>query len=716
MRAVIAVLVAAAIALAANGATAAAGEPGAVVGFGGVQRTAAWTPVVVTLPADAPPEAVWHVAAQDPDGQWVRSPPAAPGTDGRLRFRVRLGRPVGGLRIEGAGVAGPAGVVSLPPAIAADEPLYLVIGDLESAERAVRFVAREGAAKPRVIRVSRPADLAASAAGITARDFAAIDVIVACGTVVADADEALGKEVLAAIDGWVEAGGRLVFVAGGSAARIAADSPAMRWLPGPTGMAGRVERLVPLRRSAALETFARAARPLDRAALAGLEVPLLAEAERLDGAVLCFEGRAAADLPLAVRRVRGFGTITWLGLDLDAAAFRSWPGTDTLLVELLGGGAAARAGRAGEAVSATLDLAGQLRAAIDRFPGVAAVPFEIIAALGLCYVAALYPLDWWLTAKTGRPGLAWLSLPVLVAVFTGLAWETARRWKGEVWQSSAAGMVDVDLVGGLVRGTSWAGGWSPDNATLSIAASGEGGLPANDADVAVSWCAASGRGLGGTDAPAPHPALGAADYSSGATLATLARVPIAADSSRLFEADWTARLPAGEAPVGAWLDRDAQAALRGFVESRLPFPLDDCVLVHAGWLYDVGRLAPGGRFEPAASRGPRSLAGALTRRAAMKDRDVSERWDTASTDVPRILEIAGFHAAAGGSGYTAVEAGRLARLDLSPLLDTGRAVLVGRGPPGTAWMIDAVSAAGAPAPVPAADHTAVWRFVLPLEP
>ncbi|NDC53950.1 MAG: hypothetical protein EBZ74_06560 [Planctomycetia bacterium] len=514
--------------------------------------------------------------------------------------------------------------------------------------------------------------------------------------------------MLSAIDGWVRGGGRLVFIAGESAPRAAAPgSPAAAWLPGPTGRPGGVARMVPLRRSAALETFARAARPLDKPLLAGLEVPLLADAARLDGAVLAFEGRAAADLPLVVRSVHGFGTITWLGLDIDRPAFRSWPGTDTLVVELLGGRvAAAEGGRAGETARGTLDLAGQLRTAIDQFPGVAPLPFELLAGLGLLYVACLYPLDWWLTSRGGgRAALAWLTLPLVVAAFSGLAFGAGRRWKGAEWRSTAAGIVDVDAVGGFVRGRSWSGTWSPTNAVLDVAAEPSSALGDTAPDV-----------VGATDAAAPHPALGGADYFYQGGLAALAGASVASDSSRLFEADWTASL-AGESaapPVVAALDRDAQAALRGSIESRLPFALEGCVLVHAGWLYDVGRLAPGGRFEPAAGRGPRSLAGAVTRRAAAKERDVAERWDTASTDVDRILEVAGFHRAAGGSSYTSLEAGRLGRLDLSPVLDTGRAVLVGRGPAGAAWRLRAAGATSAiPPPT---SQTAIWRFVLPLEP
>ena len=693
------------------------------VGIGGVHRTGDWVPIVVAPDGDLPPEAACHVWVEDPDGQWVRSPSATASPASRaLRFRARFGRPAGGVQVEVPDAAGrmQRTLVAIPPALATGESTLLVIGDLEAAERASRLTAREDGRRPRVIRVASPRDLAAGAAGMTARDFDGIDTAVVCGAALDDASDDLSRDCLAALDGWLMGGGKLVFIAGASAARVAAaGSIPAGWLPGPPGQPGRVERLVPLRRFAAIETFGRAARPLDRAALAGLEAPLMADAARLDGAVLAFEGRAAADLPLVVRHVRGFGTVTWLGVDIDRPAFRSWPGTDTLLVELLGDRVAGgEGGRAGESAHGRLDLAGQLRTAIDRFPGVAPVPFEVIAALGLLYIACLYPLDWWLAGRGGsRAAVAWLTLPLLVALFSGLAWGAGRRWKGDAWQSTAAGIVDVDCVTGLVRGSAWSGIWSPRNAALDVATSCAEAIPSATADVAVSWHAAAGRGLGATDAPAPHPALGAADYAYAAALTALDGVPIAADSSRLFEAGWTARPadPGAASPIVSTLDRDAQAALRGAIESRLPFALEGAVLVHAGWLYDVGTLGPGARFEPGAGRGPRSLAGALTPRAAAKDRDVAERWDTSSTDVARILEVAGFHRAAGGSSYTSLEPGRLGRIDLSPVLDTGRAVLVGRGPAGTAWRVQAGDAHALP-PVPAAEQTSVWRFVLPLEP
>jgi hypothetical protein len=100
-------------------------------------------------------------------------------------------------------------------------------------------------------------------------------------------------------------------------------------------------------------------------------------------------------------------------------------------------------------------------------------------------------------------------------------------------------------------------------------------------------------------------------------------------------------------------------------------------------------MEPGDTYDTEAGRGPRSLAAGLTRRTAVGDRDRTERWDAASTDVGRILEVAGLHAAAGAELYTGLTAGRLGRLDLSPLITADRAMLVGTVPDGqlSTWRV-----------------------------
>jgi len=689
-------------------ATAAAADdpdPRIVAGFAGAIRTGSWTPLVVE-PPEGVGEGVIRVQVEDADGQWVEMPPAPRNTgDGgppTARVTARFGRPQARVRMA-AGHDGREFQVLLAPPAPATEAVLLVLGDLPSIDRAARLLAAEDRSRPRI--VAMPDDTLL--AGLGPRDLDGADVIVVCGRAIAGRDAG----VVATIDGWVRRGGRLVLLAGTSAADVARQPVAATWLPGP------IERMVPLRRTAAIETFARSPRPLDKAAVAGLTVPLFAHADALDGVVDVHDGPRPSDLPLVVRRAHGLGTIAWIGIDLDAGAFRTWPGTDAMLVDLVGraAGAAKRAGaggRAGETDRQTLDLAGQLRRAIDLFPGVRPVPFELVSLLGIVIVACLYPLDWWLS-RTAPPARAWLTLPLLALGLTGAAWGMGRRWHGDAWHRSGASVVDIDAVSGLARGTSWAGVWSPVNAAIDVGAAPSAALSVGDAETAISWWADSGRGIGAVDAPVAHPSLATTPYAYGPSLATLVGVPIAASSSRLFEGEWVAALPVRAATSD--LIREAQGTLRGSCAHHLPFPLEQCVLAHAGWLYDVGRLEPGMAFDPAAVRGPRSLAAAITRRTQSKDRDVAVRWDVSATDAGRILEIAGLHGAAGGSGYTSLDAGRLSRLDLSPLLDVDRAVLIGLGPPGTDWQIAARpphAAAGAGGP--ASSPVAVWRIVMPL--
>jgi hypothetical protein len=675
------------------------------VGFAGRFRAGSWTPLVVTAPGAGGGAAgdrltVW---VEDPDGALVRSPPAAlePDGAGRLaaRFSVRSGRPAGRLFVGSD--AATRSACRLPPAIPSTHRILLVVGDLPAARRAARIVRHADAPPLEVVPLG-----ADSAVGAAARDYDSADVIVVCGGAVAGVADA----VLRGIDAWVHRGGRLVLAAGGSAADLqAAGGPAARWLP------GAVDRLVPLRRVGAIETFARTAGLADRAT-PGLRVPVLANRAAVPGTVDVFEGAAATDLPLVVRRAHGLGTVTWAALDLDAEPFRSWSGTDELLARLLGGGQRdVDATRAATADSGPADLAGQLRVALEDFGrepgwnGRGPVPFAIVLGIGLAYVLCLYPLEWWLVSRgrgsaADRPALAWVTAPRLIAGFTAAAWAVAGRWRPPAAVAArAAEVIDVDAASGAIRGTAWAAVWRHDNARVDVQVR----PPDGPAAAAVSWCADAGTGFGAIDATMPHPQLAVADYGYDGALDALAGVPVAAASDRLFEAEWTGAC--GTDVVASTLALDAQGALRGSVSHRLPFALDDCHLAHGGWLYDIGRLAADTPFDPQAGRGPRSLAGALTRRATTGERDVVARWDTADTALERILEIAGFHAAAGGVGYTRLEPGRLGRLDLSAVLAVDRAVLWGTAaavPPEwtTAWRL----------PDEPPGVTRLYRIVIPL--
>lgn len=660
-----------------------------MAGIGGVRRTGAWTPLVVSSSAGLQPGETIHVAVEDPEGQFVRSPPMLVVADAEgkpmARSCVRFGRPSGRVRVERGAAVGtavdPAGEeVRLGEPIASTENVLVIYGELPAAVRAARLLDREQGTRTRVV----PVDLRGPfVEGAAARDYDAADTIVVCGR----AAESLPAEVLAGIDAWVRDGGRLVFIAGGSAPLVAGmTGPVADWLPGP------FERMVPLRRLGAIESHARADGLADRVPAAGLTAPMFAKAATGgEGVVEVAAGEGASSVPLIVRRCLGFGTVTWLGIDIDEESLRGWKGWDTLLFSLLGG--RTRPERVGDTPDGGGDLAGQLRAALDTFSTAGMrvlsrpVPFELIAAIGILYVLCLYPCDWWLVSRSGRPWLSWITLPALLFAFTCGGWALTVWWGGgRPTRAHVAGIVDVDAASGLARGASWAAVFSADNdlldASAAVAAAWGGG------DVAVSWLADAGRGFAGVESTAPHPSLAATDYGYGESLASLDGAGIAAGSSRLFEAEWTAAAPLSV--VASTLHRTPQGTLGGGVAHHMPFVLEECRLLHAGWLYDVGTLRPGDRYDTDAGRGPRSLASAITRRGSIREREVAARWDAASTDVSRILEVAAFHAAAGGTGYTVFGPGRLGRLDLSPALTVDRAVLVGvaaAGERGTAWKI-----------------------------
>jgi hypothetical protein len=704
-----------------------------VVGFGGGYRAGSWTPLVIS-PGDTATAAAGdtvHAWAEDPDGQFVRSPPLtfAANPAGRLvaRASVRIGRPTGQLRIEHLAADGRSTITDmrLPDPLPSTQEVVLVIGDLPAVRRGVRLVPRSDGPPPAVLEPftgtpSSPTHRGGIAAGAQARDYDGLDTIILCGTAVSGLAADGTDDALAGIDAWVHQGGRLILAAGASAESLEqGGGPAAAWLPGP------IERLVPLRRLSAIETFARSSGLGRLPDAPQLRVPLLANRSQLAGRIEAFDGGAATDLPLVVRRSVGFGTITWIGLDLDAEPFRSWPATDTLVVRLLGGRTLDDdAGRGGEPFADTSDLTAQLRRALETLPDVAGgartrpVPFELIIGLGLLYVLCLYPLDWWLSSWSQRHGLGgwlpWLSLPAIAAAFTAAAWGVADRWRPlTTTVGSGIELVDVDAESGLSRGRSWAVVWSPDNATIGVALEPDShppttGVPADPATAAVSWFADTGTGFAGIDAAAPHPMLAATDYRYAATLATLADVPLAAASNRLFEAGWTGQ--GGGHVVTASLSRDAQAALDGEVAHHLPFPLFDCRLAHGGWVYEIGRMAPGETFRPRESRGPRSLSGLLTRRGAVGDRDLASRWNPTTTDLRRILDVGGWHAAAGGTAYTGIDVGPLGRLDLSPLL-ADRAILSGSGPDASPlpWHVTAGQET-----LPVAAAARLYRIVIPL--
>lgn len=693
------------------------------IGLNNVTRAGHWNPVTLHLPKALVESPTRYVAveAMDPDGQWLRSPLVRPvltnNTTWSARLLVKLGNRNTTIRAvvidqeNSDSTASPqeqvikSTTLQIPKPLESSQEILFLLGDLVNAKRVTRLAAREDGSRMLVISqkpetVSIPVSPTFGPAGLM---FDGVDKVIICGNVI---KQGISDEQLLELDAWIRQGGDILFTAGMSLPSALLASPVIKsWLP------GTFDRLIPLRRAAALETYARANRPLARRAIETLQIPIFENSLDIQGVIEASVGIAKTDPPLVVRRAYGFGQITWIGVDLDTQTFRSWSGTDSLLLNLLDIQSSGDSnGRAGEVRRGGLDLAGQLRLAIDHFIGVSVIPFELIALISLLYVGAIYPLDWWIARRSERlRWVTWLALPLIVLGFTGITWSTSKRFKADGWQIHTAGLFDIDQATKTCRASSFAGIWASDNGHFALSVSPAKDTSKDDIRSVASWFAAAGRNIGGPDALSPHTSLAGTPYEYGPAASELQDIPIAAASSQLFEAKWFGRLATH--PIQSTLSRTGQGTLRGTLTSQLQTPLQDCVLMHAGWLYDVGTLHPGKTFDLDAGRGPKSLGAVLTKKRAVKDRNVSARWKSDDRDIIRILEVAGMHRATGGSEYTGLQSGRLEHIDMTHLLVLNRIILIGKGPPATKW-IPQKKAEPKDKGFKDAGNTTLWRIVL----
>jgi hypothetical protein len=508
-----------------------------------------------------------------------------------------------------------------------------------------------------------------------------------------------------ALDQWVRMGGTLILSTGAQAKTVLAESsPFARLAP------GRLKGLVPLYQSTMLEAYVQTSEPLETAAgRFSVEVPQLADA---GGVIEVGAGKALRDLPLVVRTPHGFGQVVWLAFDLEQPPLAHWRGRAQLLEKLWTRSGAKsvdrEAGSAGEVTTLGFDdLAGQLKGALDQFEGVAVMPFWLVAALVVVYIACIGPFDYYLVTRVlRRPEATWITLALTVLAFSVGAYALAYGVKGRQVRLNQVELVDFDVQSRAMRGTAWANLFSPrtESYDLRLATTPMGSSPGESPRELLSWWGLSGRGFGGMNATAGNTPLFTEPYDISPRLDALARVPIAVWSTKAFVGRYWAEVTS---PVEAHLAQDAK--LTGTLESRLDTPLENCVLLYDRWAYPIRRLAPG-RTIDLETVDPQTVDTYLRHMTVQGDRNVTPPYDRSSLDVPRIVEMMSSHALAGGERYTMLAHEYQGFTDLSGLVRVGRAVLVGRTETSVAqWTRD-----GVPLDVDGGRWTYL-RFVFPVE-
>jgi hypothetical protein len=520
--------------------------------------------------------------------------------------------------------------------------------------------------------------------------------------------------LIAALERWVNLGGRLVVFCGRNAPQIiGAGKPLARLVP------GKFEEVVRLPQTRSLENFVESAAPIGKAG-----ANLAIAATRLTDIVGHVEvhGRGN-DLPIVVRAPRGFGELVFVGLDLDQPPLADWPARNAFWHALLHPYlSTAEQNNQPQRLSSLgySDLSGALRQELGRtFASVTTIAFPIVAALIMAYLVLIGPLDYLLVHKLlGRPMLGWVSFP-LVVLLTCCGAEGLSRWtKGTQSHVNQAEVVDFDADTSSARATNWSALYNPraERHDLMLAAKLPGGQAAESADTLLSWNGLAGSGLGGMHAGGTALDITRAGYRFAPQLNALEGVPVLSASTKSFMARWTA---AARAPASAELKLDENGLLLGTVKNESGARLVDACLLCGQWGYRLGDLALGQQIKVSSELNPIHAKTLLSRRvrrssAAEANGAAHEVFVPDQATADELLEVMMFYKVLGGEGFAALQFRYQSYCDLSRLLDLGRAILVASGEGTGSQLVDRDSGAA----LAASDDpsTVVYRVVFPVAP
>lgn len=689
------------------------------VGFAGEYKTGAWTPVRITV-EDAPASTASDLVltTSDDEGVPCRFRNEQPeirrlAEGGRRTFEgyVCFGRrpihldlelTVGDTTLRERWRPKPSDV------IASTQQWVLVVGSRPLANTrqrsfvsAARLLDRPRGQEVRVVRLVDSSELPEAWFG-----YHGFDMVVVMGS-----DEASWRQIdrtqWDALDQWAKLGGQVTISAGELAeAFYAADSAAKRFLPGDFS-----DRRI-VAETSKLESFAVATDRLDvtlqkpewstrwhtSTGQGGLPMAML---QNPRGNVLVAEESFGESVPLVVRGHHGLGETLFVAMDLDAEPLRQWSGYNKFLIKLLHLTVDHRSrdpddlGRGRVTHLGFTDISGQLRTALEQYPGVRLVPFALIGFFAIAYALLIGPVEYFgLKRLKDRMHWTWVTFPLAVLAVCTLSLFLVHRSKGTLPRVNQVDLIDWDAESRVVRGRNWTHFFTPNTMAFPCQLKYEAPWDrlTRQAGSLLAWDGLSGRGFGGMDATSPiQPNL--APYTVRLNLAgryetTGQPSPLAAVASSSIEG---LSIPIGSSRAvrGLWWTLsapDVASDLRAQADTYLsgsfrnPFDVDvrDAAILFERWYYKLGRVSANATVTIDKSDSASSLKAELTGRTVQGDSHAIATWQPSNMDVARIMQMVLFQRAAGGRDYTGLVHRHDGNLDFSPQLASGRAVFVGR--------------------------------------
>jgi hypothetical protein len=552
----------------------------------------------------------------------------------------------------------------------------------------------------------------------------------AAEAVVIDTDD---RETIAALDNlrgkplvdWVERGGHLI-VSVGARWQAVRDSVLAPILPGlPAGQ----ERVTSLE---ALDTFAGSNKPITPPGTPAVQVTKLEEIEQRGGSILS----VTSNLPLVVRGSYGFGRVTLIALDVDQPPFAAWPDRALFWVRAIDlkrphmdqSGASVGLGAPARIYQPIVsDLSGQLRIALEQFPGVKLIPFGWVAFFILLYILLIGPGDYFFLKKVlKRMELTWITFPTIVVTVSLVAYYAAYVLKGNDLLVNKVDVVDIDQTGDIARarGMSWYSLFSPQNRDYNLqalplpldhdapppATDGQPARPPAGTEVVTSWFSAPENRFGAMGSSSRRFSFVGSGYAyqptGGVELLENVRIPIW--STKCFTSRWFGpAVPLVDSdlnPIGS--DR-----LSGTVVNRQTIPLEDAVLVFGKQVYMLGELAPGSTTKvDLLSDRNRNLSGYL--KSKQQRYMAAQPWNRdAHIDRADLMFAMMFHDSESTvASEQVIENHPNHELDLTGLLALKRPMLIARlKRPGSRLVMNKV-----PSP-PRIDEVTLVRIILPLK-
>ena len=209
-----------------------------------------------------------------------------------------------------------------------------------------------------------------------------------------------------------------------------------------------------------------------------------------------------------------------------------------------------------------------LKAILADIPGVAPLPMPWLLAFSILYLIVIGPFDYFVLRAFRRQPMTWVTFPIYIAVFSGVALAGTSFFKGGQSILSELEVIDILPDAGVWRGQSYAGLFSASKADVVVSS------PVRDSAVTLL------AGGGYVRDPAHQTTGAGSELGYRADTWTLGYV----------RSHWMEKrketLSLRRADSGRW-----------FVKNELGVPLTDIGYLERGKAVELGRLEPGAELE-----------------------------------------------------------------------------------------------------------------------